>query len=103
MDELEFDAIIRSRMFKCTKTLDVKAQEYAVVDRLHNFRRAGAMLGCSPERALVGFLAKHLVSIFDIVDAIDLNKRPKPEVWDEKIGDAINYLLLLDAAVQRKP
>ena len=102
MNTPEFEAIVNARIKKCKETLIVKAAEYAKGDRLHNFQRAAAMLNCTPERALFGFLAKHLVSIIDIVDGIEKGQFPAEARWDEKVGDAINYLLLLDAVVKRK-
>ena len=59
------------------------------------------MLGQSPEKALVGMLAKHLVSILDIVDAIP-KQIPTPALVEEKIGDAVNYLILLEALLKER-
>lgn len=41
-------------------------------------------------------LAKHIVSIFDMIRS-DIES--PMEKWDEKIGDAMNYLFLLKALV----
>ena len=75
-----------------------KSKEYASDgDKLYNFKRTAAMLDCSSEEALLGMLAKHLVSIIDMVQ----NKREADyKLWDEKIGDAINYLILLEAIIR---
>ena len=65
-------------------------------DRLHNFNRAAEMLRTTREKALVGMWAKHVVSILDIVD--DFPKVvPSIEMIDEKLGDLINYSILLEA------
>lgn len=40
---------------------------------------------------------KHEVSIMDIIDDIDRGILPHPKLIDEKIGDSINYLVLLEA------
>lgn len=61
----------------------------------HNFEVAGEIQGTNPPKAIGGHLSKHIVSIYDII-----NKDPNAvsaEVLDEKIGDAINYLLILRA------
>jgi hypothetical protein len=42
--------------------------------------------------------AKHIVSILDIVDEFP-DKRPSIAILSEKIGDAINYLVLLEAMI----
>lgn len=84
------------------------------MDKLHNFKRAGNMLQCSPEYALVGMWTKHIISLLDIVDKI--NKEDvklsnmfvcKPDdvtiaMVEEKIGDAINYLILLEALIKER-
>jgi hypothetical protein len=95
MNEKEFQEIFRAQIDACHKTLFRKGVEYATdIDRLHNFKVAAALQGESSQEALAGMLAKHIVSIFDMVKALD----PYPmDMWDEKIGDAINYLILLKA------
>jgi hypothetical protein len=76
--------------------LDYKSREYSTpVDRLHNFKIAASMLRCSPERALLGFLTKHLVSVVDLVDHIDNGAPVDYEMFHEKVIDSVNYLLLL--------
>lgn len=79
------------------KTLFSKAAEYADdKDRLRNFKLAANLQGVSPRQALGGMLAKHLVSVFDLIN----DKDPAPQhIWDEKLGDASNYLVLLKALV----
>lgn len=86
------------------KSLDIlikKGKSYSSdEDRLHNFRVAAALQGISEKEALAGMLAKHLVSVFDMVKTDESRPRPySSAVWDEKIGDAINYLLILRAMV----
>lgn len=99
-----------------TKTLIKKGKEYTRgKDRLSNFRRMAAIQRCTPEKALVGALSKHLASILDMVDDldvkyvpviqndIDIANLPAPlSQWDEKLGDAINYLILLRALVEER-
>jgi hypothetical protein len=76
-----------------------KSEEYATEDdKLHNFKIASALSGETAEQALWGFCIKHLVSISDMV-AAGRTKQFTNDQWDEKIGDAINYLILLRAQV----
>ena len=98
MNGEEFVSTVEKRIHKCLDTLGIKAQEYAHdEDRLRAFRAAAAIEKTTPEAALGGMLAKHIVSIYDMLG----NPRGySKERWDEKIGDAINYLLLLDALLQ---
>lgn len=97
MKHEDFVKILNRRIAKCVNILSGKAKEYASEeDRLHNFKRAAAMLDTTPEKALIGMFAKHMVSILDLV-----NKpwEASEEMVDEKIGDAINYLILLEAVM----
>lgn len=99
MDAKTFDLTIERTIKKSTDVLLTKQREYATEDRLHNFKVAAGYLQRTPEQALMGFLAKHLVSLSDMVrSGAEYNK----DVWDEKIGDSINYLLLLRALVDDK-
>jgi hypothetical protein len=95
-----FNQVFRDTFDKAARVLLTKAEEYASdEDRLHNFKLASHLTGGTPEQALWGFLVKHLVSIHDMV----LNgKEYSFEVWDEKIGDSINYLILLKALVEEE-
>ena len=92
-----FEAILESQFAKCREVLIEKAKQYAGDgDRLHNFRCAAGMQCCTATEALAGMMAKHTISIYDMCRD---GKRHSEEMWDEKITDHINYLLLLRALV----
>ena len=93
----QFNEIIESRIEKIKATLYQKNKEYARNDKpLHNFYKAARIADTTPENALFGFMLKHYVSITDMVEnSSDYSK----ELWQEKIGDMINYLILLEAMV----
>lgn len=77
-----------------------KAKEYANdEDRLHNFNKAGKMSNQTPEKALRGMLLKHIVSMDDIIENIDKGVLPSKALLDEKIGDIINYYILIEACI----
>ena len=100
MNNEQFEDVFNNRIFECRSVMSRKSSEYASNDdKLHNFKVAAQLQGCSEERALGGFLAKHIVSIFDLINSE--HYVPK-SIWDEKIGDALNYLFLLDAMVAEK-
>ena len=69
-------------------------------DRLHNFKVAGKLQKCTPVKALGGMMAKHTVSVYDLIDDYEQGKAISKEMWAEKIGDSINYLLLLTALLE---
>ena len=97
-----FTYVLESTLDKCIQTLGVKAGEYATEDRLHNFKVAAKLQNCTPITALAGMMAKHTVSVYDLVQRQEQGYTVSRELWDEKIGDSINYLLLLAALVQEK-
>lgn len=100
MKAQEFDKVLEDRITSMRGTLAGKAEEYASDnDRLHNFKVAARMESKpqTPEQALWGMLKKHLVSVVDIVDMTATGNCPSEWLRNEKIGDAINYLVLLEA------
>lgn len=102
MTKSEFDRVLSRRLGKIERVLGIKAEEYSSAeDRLHNFKRGAAMLQITPEAHCIYLMSKHLISILDMVD--NVTQRPPNvcawEKWDEKVGDAINYLVLLEALV----
>jgi hypothetical protein len=98
MDTKTFNSTIDEMIQHCGETLMKKAEEYAKEDRLHNFKVSAALGGDTPAQALWGMARKHIVSISDMVRE-DGEVAYTQQQWDEKIGDAINYLLLLKAVV----
>ena len=101
---MTFKEILESRIEKTRAVLSKKEAEYAEGgNRYHNFDEAAKLLNVSPEEALVGMWVKHVVSIFDMVRTISLeNLAPPDSLVDEKIGDAINYLILLEGMIKRR-
>ena len=99
MNAKDFEEVIEKRLDLCKRVLNVKASEYATSDRLHNFKVAAVLSGESPIKALGGMMAKHTVSVYDLIEAENRGEDIPLELWDEKIGDHINYLLLLWSAI----
>jgi hypothetical protein len=101
MNSHDFDIILSERIIAIKKTLGSKAKEYAIGDRLYNFKRAAEILRTTPQKALVGMFVKHLVSVMDLIEG---SIEPTEYMVNEKIGDAINYLILLEAIFkEQKP
>jgi len=93
----EFNNIVEEQIARSTSVLIKKAGEYATEDRLHNFKVAAELQACTPKQALAGMMAKHTVSVYDLC----LSEKPiSIDMWNEKITDSINYLLLLRAVVE---
>ncbi len=95
MNSETFNQILEETFERCRCIMEMKSDEYATHDRLHNFKVASLIQMVSPRKALWGMANKHLVSIMDIVGG-----RPTDRATlDEKINDMINYLVLLKALV----
>lgn len=101
MNQQEFEKLLGERIEKIDTVLGKKAAEYARGDdRLHNFKRVAQVKGCTvPEACLDGFY-KHFISILDMIDDYKKEVYHSVELWDEKLGDAINYLILLEAILK---
>lgn len=100
MDSKRFNDILENTINDCCRTLGFKAGEYATEDRLHNFKVAAKLQNCTPLTALAGMMAKHTVSVYDLIQKHEQGLPVSEAMWGEKIGDSINYLLLLTALVQ---
>lgn len=96
MNSQVFEQLVEEQIDICKKILLTKSHEYATDDRLHNFKVAAALQKESAKEALAGMMAKHIVSIYDMCRGEKLYSRA---MWDEKITDSMNYLLLLKAIV----
>ena len=101
---MEFKEIIESRIEKIRAVLSEKKGEYSdFSSSYHNFDEAAKLFNISPEEALVGLWIKHMTPVFDMVNKMSLeNFAPPDALFDEKIGDAINYLILLEGMIKRR-
>ena len=103
MNAEDFDKIVGARLNWCEKTLCAKGDEYARDgDRLWNFKAAGRKRNQHPAQALAGMEVKHDVSVDDIIDGLARGIVPPKELVAEKIGDSINYLLLLEGLIEEE-
>lgn len=96
----EVNAVFDEQVRLCADTLKRKTKEYTgdAPDRLGAFKAAAALQHTTPQRALAGMLAKHIVSLYDMCFS---KETVYPiDTWDEKITDSLNYLFLLKAIVK---
>jgi hypothetical protein len=99
MNSTEFNDYLDIRLGLIAETLVKKQGEYADNQNVfRNFEQAGRHLNCTRERALWGMMMKHYVSVEDMLQACE-----KGELWNlqenvikEKLGDIINYFILLE-------
>lgn len=64
----QFDLILDHQINTCIATLGTKGSEYSKdVDRLHNFKLAAQLQETTLAKALAGMMAKHTVSVYDMI------------------------------------
>ena len=102
MNTVDFNNVIREQIERCESTLCKKAEEYATEDRLHNFKVAGELQDCLPTTALARMMRIHTAYVYDMIRGLESGEEYPLDMWDEKIGDSINYLLLLSALVRER-
>ena len=93
MTTTEMNMIIDGQLDICKSLLIDKGKEYAFdeIDRLQAFKTAATIQDTTPMKALAGMMAKHTISVYDMIE----HGVSDPLKWEEKITDHINYLLLL--------
>ena len=102
MNAIEFNEVLERRIEQLRETLSMKGAEYCKgKDRLSNFKDAAALLGETPEQALLGFVTKHIIALKDFVNSAEIQNIPYP-VFEEKFGDIICYMVLLDGLIQER-
>ena len=100
----EFNELLEQRFEKTCNVLVVKNKEYGLdEDVLHSFRdQADMSMHNTPPAVAWELLVKHLYSIRRMVSEFEATGMPPTtELTDEKIGDAINYLVLIEALFKR--
>ncbi len=97
MDRITFKAMLQDTLQTISVISDGKGEEYATdEDELHNFKKAANLQGVDAIKALSGMMAKHTISLYDMMNS---GKSYPKEKWDEKIIDHIVYLILLRAII----
>ena len=101
MKEEKLKIIMEKQFERCRIVMLGKSVEYTEGsdDKLEHFRAAAALMGVTPEAALMGMMSKHLVSVADMCMDQRGSEAYSMDRWEEKITDSINYLLLLRAIV----
>ena len=84
----------------CLKVLTAKGVEYTrgEDDSNSNFKRVGKAIGIDPERIAWVYTLKHIDSISHYIKTGNAGTEP----IEGRIGDAINYLLILASLIKEK-
>ena len=101
MEISKFRELVDKRFKECSALmLGPKDAEYSRGgDKLYNFKRAAALQNITPEKALLGMWAKHIISVIDIINEID-EKIPTQVILNDKLNDTINYTFLLEGLIE---
>jgi hypothetical protein len=96
MTKQEFSKYLEQRLQRIKDTLDKKGEEYAPnINIFSNFNKAQDIIPMSREEIMFIYATKHLVSVIEIVEG---RKLPKAQI-EEKFGDLVNYLILIEASL----
>lgn len=98
MNTPEFNKIVEAQLERIQNVLIKKASEYNLDnDRLSVFKHGAGISEETPEQVLYGFMLKHIISITDMINSKGTYSE---ELWNEKITDICNYLILLQGLLR---
>lgn len=94
----EFNKVVEDQLDRIKNVLIKKQAEYNLdEDRLSVFKHAASLSEETPEQALYGFMLKHIISVTDLINSKGTYSE---ELWNEKITDICNYLILLQGLLK---
>jgi hypothetical protein len=107
MNRTNFNKQVKTRFELSEKVLIKKGSEYANEQNVFvNFERGvGLSFHNSPEKVAWEYCVKHLESIRSMLDHIEtdgVNGFPNEELVREKFGDAINYMIIIEAMIMQR-
>tara|TARA_R100001129_G_scaffold7028_1_gene5339 strand:- start:1360 stop:1674 length:315 start_codon:yes stop_codon:yes gene_type:complete len=98
-----FKKLLEERFSKTRKVYSKKMNEYANdLDVFLSFKKGvGFSFQNTPEGVAWEYACKHFESIKTIISKLP-DEIPSDELVDEKIGDAINYLIILEGLIKER-
>ena len=94
----EFNRVVEDQLERIRNVLVKKAAEYNLDDdRLSVFKHAAALSEETPEQALYGFMLKHIISMTDMINSKEAYSEG---LWNEKLTDICNYVILLQGLLR---
>lgn len=89
----DFNEVVKEFINKTETTLIKKQDEYNLgSDRFEFFKRMAKIEDTTPERALSHCVTKHITSFYDMINSGD---KFSEQLWMDKLGDIVNYMILL--------
>ena len=97
----EFNELRDSIFNSCKELTEKKGKDYTKgdIDVLKNFKEGSECFGFRSEQVLAIFLKKHIDAIYNYIKT---NGQSQSEPIEERIKDAINYLVFLQALIKDK-
>lgn len=106
MNRERFNKIVDNRCDQIKSTLIKKGAEYSTNENVfHNFDDSVGISFCpTPEMVAWEYMTKHLQSIRDLVESTKHGYAgyPTEAMINEKIGDAVNYLILIEGMFKQR-
>jgi len=105
MNRTDFNKIVERRVELINSVLNSKGKEYGGDhDVFANFKESvGITFANSPEKVAWEYMGKHLWSIKDMIEkSVDPQTHITDAMIEEKIGDAINYLILIEGMLKER-
>ena len=102
MNQKAFITLLEKIFDRTRQVLARKRNEYIHnQDVFSSFKKGTQMSFHSmPEKVAWEYACKHLESIKSMLDNIDKGQEPDAELINEKFGDAINYLILIEGMLK---
>lgn len=98
MTTSEFNKVVEAQLDRIRNVLVKKQAEYNLdADRLSVFKHGAGCSEETPEQVLYGFMLKHIISVTDMINSEGTYSE---ELWNEKITDICNYLILLQGLLR---
>tara|TARA_R100001463_G_scaffold87059_2_gene141795 strand:- start:593 stop:913 length:321 start_codon:yes stop_codon:yes gene_type:complete len=99
----KFMELLEQRFNKTRETYAIKMNEYATdLDVFQSFKNGvGFSFHDTPEGVAWEYACKHFESIKNIINKCP-GEVPTDELLEEKIGDAINYLIILEGLIKER-
>ena len=94
----DFNNLLEKRFEKTRKTYSKKMNEYATD---LDVKGVGFSFHDTPEGVAWEYACKHLESIKNIISKCP-GEVPTDELLEEKIGDAINYLIIIEGLIKER-
>jgi hypothetical protein len=98
MTSSNFNKVVEEQLERIKSVLVKKEAEYNLTDdRLAVFKHGAGISEETPEQVLYGFMLKHIISVTDMINS---KGSYSEELWNEKITDICNYLILLQGLLK---